>query len=186
MRINEIIVESQELDELSLQGVKQGAATAGRAVQTGLRGVGKAAGYVAGIPQGIGRAAAAGYKSAVSGIGGPAPTGTPPAPTPAPTGTPPAPTPAPTGTPPAPTPTPTGTPPAPTPTGTPPAPTPTGTPPAPTPTGTPTNQIQAVKNLGIAWNNWKTLQAANRRLIPSAAMKKLIRQMWIDVGSPTA
>jgi hypothetical protein len=65
MKIDQILNENTEqLDELSWQGVKTGAANT-------LGAIGKGIGGIASVPQGIARAVKAGYKGGVEAIGGP-------------------------------------------------------------------------------------------------------------------
>ena len=63
MRINDVLKETQQVDELSLGGV-------GRGIEKGISGLSKATGYVAGIPQGIGKSFQKGKARAVAGLGG--------------------------------------------------------------------------------------------------------------------
>jgi hypothetical protein len=160
MRINEIILEQEQLDELSLAGIgKNIGAAAGM--------VGRGVGNVKGAWQGAKAAYTQGRDSSariaarnVAGGGNARVTRTPPTGTP-PTGTPPTPT----GTPP------TGTPP--TPTGTP----PTGTPPTGTPVGMKADQI--VKGISDVWGKARASQDSQTS---SPKVQQLIKAMGKEAG----
>ena len=67
MRIHEILIESQNLEEGPIWDKTK---AAGRKVQKGLRAAGDVVGQVAAVPQGVGRAIKKGYQKGVQAIGG--------------------------------------------------------------------------------------------------------------------